>query len=183
MTRKKTIQYGRFTLECRVLNGKRHATAFLNGRQILESEAKNTNQALAGAKAALDIRERTWSNERREPHIGTVEDYIDAFSALPLAEHERLMLHAHANSDERGMTAGELAHAAGYKGYQAANSLYGALGKKVAQLAGLPFKKALATDGFVYTFALASGEQGKGEHWRWKMHPEVFEALRSLNMV
>lgn len=183
MTKKKTIQYGRFTLECRALNGKVHVIASLNGRQILKSEAANTEEALAGAQAALDIRERARSKERREPHIGTVEEYIDAFSALPLAEHERLMLHAHAHSGDRGMTAGDLAHAAGYEGFQAANSVYGTLGKKVAQLAGLPFKKALASDRFVYTFALASGEQKKGEHWRWKMHPEVFEALRSLNMV
>lgn len=183
MTIKKTTRYGRFTLECRVLNCKIHVIAFLNGRQILKSEASDTQEALAGAKAALDIRDRARSKERREAHIGTVEDYIDVFSVLPLAEHERVMLHAHASSGDRGMTAGDLAHAAGYKGFQAANGLYGALGKKVAQLAGLPFKKALACKGFVYTFALASGEQRKGEYWRWKMHPEVFEALRSLNIV
>lgn len=159
MTVKKTIQYGRFELECRALNGKVHVIAFLYGRQILKIETANTEEALADARAALDIRERARSTERREPHIGTVEDYIDAFSALPLAEYERLMLHAHANSGDRGMTAGDLAHAAGYEGFQAANSLYGALGKKVAQTVGLPFKKALATNGFVYTFALASGEQ------------------------
>jgi hypothetical protein len=136
MTIKKTIQYGRFTLECRVLNGKVHGIAFLNGRQILKSEAADTAHAPRPCQF-------------RRP------------------------------GDDRG----DLAHAAGYEGFQAANSLYGALGKKVAQLAGLPFKKALASSGFVYTFALASGEQKKGEYWRWKMHPEVLEALRLLNRL
>lgn len=183
MTNRKTLHYDRFTLVSGVLNGKSRAAAFLKNRKILECEGADTDEALASVKAALDARTQTRSRKRREPHIGTVDDYTDAFSALSLADHERTMLNAHAHAPDRTMTATQLARAGGYDSYTVANSLYGTLGKKVAELAGLALKPAETRDGVVYTCALASGAGEEGEHWRWKMHPEVFEALRSLNVV
>lgn len=136
MMNKETVQYGRFTLKSRAMNGKARAAAFVKDQKILECEAADTDAALASVKAALDAREETQSRKRREPHIGTVDDYTEAFSALSLSEHERLMLHAHANSEGRTMTETELARADGRGSYRVGNSIYGTLGKKVAQLAG-----------------------------------------------
>jgi hypothetical protein len=183
MTNREVGNYGRFTLISGVLNGKARAVAFLKNRKVLECEGADTEEALASIKGALDARQQTRSRKRREPHIGTVDDYTDAFSALSLAEHERRMLYAHANAQGRTMTATELAQAGGYDSYTAANSLYGTLGKKVAEIAGLALKPAETRDDVVYTCALASGVGEEGQHWKWTMHPELFEALRSLNIV
>jgi hypothetical protein len=121
--------------------------------------------------------------ERREPHIGTVEDYMEVFRVLPLTDHERRLLCAHAHAEGRTMSAAELAHALGYESHTVINSLYGTLARKVSDMVGLTPKRAENGRGVVYTFALASGRSEYRQHWKWTMHPEVFEALRVLKIV
>lgn len=177
------LNHGRFRVIGGVLNGKARAIAYLGTRKITESEGADVEEAVMAVQAALDARERSRASKRREPYIGTVDDYTEAFEQVTLAEHERRMLLAHARAPQQTMTATELAQAAGYDSFTSANAHYGKLAKKIGDAAGLPPRPSDQRDEVTYTFTLASGEGEPGEHWRWTLHPEVLDALNSLNIV
>jgi predicted HNH restriction endonuclease len=179
---RKTITYGRFQINAGILNGKPRAMAVQGTTRILERDGMDLDTAIASAKAGLDELEASRRKQRKAPYIGTVDDYVGAFQTIKLGEREKRMLHAHAHTEGRTLTATQIANAAGYEGHQQTNSQYGKLARRVAEAAGLA--RIDGEDGEdAWTFALATGEREEGEHWRWTMHPEVFDALRSLNIV
>lgn len=95
------------------------------------------------------------------------------------------MLRAHANAADRTLTATELAQAAGYESYEAANAHYGRLGRQVAEFLDVvpPIDRQRGESVWTRVLAYDADEEGAHGHLQWIMHPEVAEALRALNMA
>jgi len=85
------------------------------------------------------------------------------------------MFCAHYHVPNRTVTAPELAEAVGYSNFPTANSVYGKLGRKVAQRVN--YQKE---DVFVEALAKVENHNGK---WYWIMHPQVAEAMERLGWV
>ena len=130
------------------------------------------------SKAEIFINERCANRDakRRAPHIGTVDDYIEALEALSLGDHEQAMLTAHRKSSNRRMTAEELAASAGWDGFSSANSHYGKLGQRIAYHLGLNIN---SHDDQAWTEALATFDETTRQ---WEMHEELASAIDRLNM-
>jgi hypothetical protein len=177
MSHSETVKYGLYTIKARIVGGKAIATGYLHDKRKIEAEGESLQDAIELLKTRIDALLR----KRPTEYHGTLEDYVQAFGSVIPTESERLMLHAHLNAKDHTMTATELAQAAGYKDYEVANSIYGKLAKKIGDVVGLMPRQI--GDEVIYTFIIA--EEGKKEggpqHWRWVMHPEVVQALKSLN--
>lgn len=141
-----------------------------------EIEADSLEVALKDAKEWVDTKYQARHKDRRKPHIGTVDDYTEAFGALSLGAHENAMLSAHRNAPDRKLTAPDLAEAAGWDGAGPANIHYGNLGRKVAEYLGLDLTEE---DDRPWTEALASYNQDTSE---WQLYEEVADALDRVNL-
>ena len=113
-------------------------------------------------------------------------EYVEAVKKIlgGLSDGHIAMLRAHYMAPNRSMTATQLAEAAGYKAYGAANLQYGLVGKALFE--ELPVKLLKRADGtLIYTSALAEAgnQSGPEDHWVWKMRAEVAEAVRELGLV
>ena len=114
------------------------------------------------------------------------DEYVGAFKfiAKKLSDNHVAMLKAHYRAPDQTLTATELAKAAGYATYKAANLQYGNVGKLLYE--ALPIELSSRADGSpVYTSALATeGERvGAEEHWRWKLRPQVAFAIEALGFA
>lgn len=110
----------------------------------------------------------------------TVEDFQKALSGIKMTDGQSKMLQAHLNSPDRTITSSELAAAAGYKSYRAANLHYGNLGKSIALFLGTTPEQNYDNGTPIWTFMIADGWRvGHGEEWKWRMHPELVKALES----
>lgn len=130
-------KHGRFTIKARANSEGARAIAYLGEHKVSEANGTNAEHAIQVVKVDIDERMLRRIEQRRAPHIGTADDYLEAFQSVKLAEHDRLMLCAHLRSPNLSMTATELSRAAGYRDYAAANSIYGRLAKKIGEAVGL----------------------------------------------
>ena len=154
------------------------------GTELLEEiEGDGVDDVLGKLKEYVDSRCQEKSDRRIETpeadeYVGALRTMLSDFTDGHLA-----MLKAHYNAAEQCITATQLAEAAGYSSYGAANLQYGNIGKSVYEelLMALPKRK----DGSpIYTYALATAGDTKGgeEHWVWKLRPEVSAALEALGL-
>lgn len=82
-------------------------------------------------------------------------------------------------------TATELAEAAGWSDYSAANLHYGTLGKNIGQYLGLTFRRYDKHDKEFFISAIAQEHRVKGpngETWAFELHPEFLAALTRLGV-
>ena len=95
------------------------------------------------------------------------------------------MLKAHANAPDQTLTLGELAKAANYESYSAAILHYGTLAKKIIDFCNLAHRQEEHWNDPVYTCAIGDFVEGEFDSadWAWRMHDEVVDALKSLNMA
>lgn len=170
------------------LKGKPTARAFLGKKCIAEAAAANLPAAIASIQELIDEKIR-----KRFDGVPTAEDYEHAFEAIShdIGTRRLAMLRAHCaaragdtldNFPDRTMTAEQLAEAAGYSGYEAANLQYGLLGRRVAELLDYrpPFSDERGEP--VWTMALATGVRSAGGRglWIWTLRPEVAVAVQRL---
>jgi len=117
--------------------------------------------------------------------VPTCEAFKNALLAIrsDITPAQHKMLKAHCLADGHCLTATQLAAAADFANYSAANLQYGFLGKALGQRLG--FTPAMRHNGEpVWTSVLATGQSptdsAANEHFIWTMRPEVVEALMSL---
>ena len=93
------------------------------------------------------------------------------------------MLRAHYNANDQCITATQLAEAAGYSNYGAANLQYGNIGKAIYEelLMALPTRND-GTPIYTYALATAGDPTSEEEHWVWKLRPEVAAAVEILGL-
>lgn len=118
---------------------------------------------------------------------GTVpsdEKMTRAFVRIAPRMHEgqRAMLRAHLSAHDHRITATELAAAAGYRSYEAANLHYGKLGWWLYGEVPTELPEDLRTEAPVYTFALCDGAS-EDQGWVWTLKPEVARAVVAAGLV
>jgi hypothetical protein len=119
-------------------------------------------------------------------------EYAEAFARLgKLPAGYEAMLQAHLNAPDHCITATQLAEAAGYENYNAANLHYGRLGQLLAQeLNYNPPKREDGTEIWTATLAWPDGEADVESmtraverrfddgHFEWPLRRQVIEALQ-----
>jgi hypothetical protein len=182
-------QHGKYTIKTLVAGGCARARAFLGDtwlKDVPDAVGDSLGTALTTMRATLDAREAERAEQRRGTGSPTAEDYLETFLRLwPQVQDTAgwRMLLALASSP-RPLTAGEIAAQGGYEGFQAANSMLGALAHQIVEDMGMDVEKR--TDGTSrWTTALAEWHDRSGDvwQWRWKIRPEVAEALRRMRVL
>ena len=168
-----------------VIKGSPKAAVLAGARRLHVANGEDLDSAIAAARGWVDALFAEEAARRRAPHVATVEEYVRYFAQHPPAEHALAMLRAHATAPEGVMTATELAEAAGWPSYTSANVHYGNLGRDVAQTLHLTLPPIGENGSPVWTMALAddAGLRDEAGRWRWRMHPELVEALKALAIV
>ena len=116
----------------------------------------------------------------------TVKEYKHAFTLIRdnmPANHSKMLI-AHYHSPDRAITERELAEAAKYSSYRAANLQYGILGHRLCEV--LDYQPEERYDGRpIWTLVLAKGRsrEAEGLEFQWVMRKEVAQALAELEWV
>lgn len=114
--------------------------------------------------------------------LPALNEYIAALSAVleEAPETHKLMVSAHLLAGRHQITATELARAAGYAGYEAANLQYGRFARRVCER--LNFSPPIGNSGApTFTYVLATPTKLPHHDWLWTLHPVVAEALNALS--
>jgi len=102
-----------------------------------------------------------------------------------LSPGHKAMLRAHLKAVDNQITATQLAKAAGYANFRAANLQYGLVGAML--FAELPIVLPTREDGSaVMTCTIAQEDdlrESNAEHWIWKMRPNVAEGLAASGIL
>jgi hypothetical protein len=113
----------------------------------------------------------------------TADEFLEALTRLQwdkqfAASHEAMLVDLYAAPD-RSRTAGELARAAGWDSYEAANAHLGRFARLLALETGRRPTKAGTEDpaSWTYILATAAPERSPEGHFRWRMRPEFAEAF------
>ena len=116
--------------------------------------------------------------------MATVEELVNALKNVEIKIGQLKVLRAHFLSPNCVITSTQLAAAADYKGYQAANLWYGKLGKAIAIHLGTTPDHTYDDGMPIWTFMLADGwRTGYEDEWEWKLRPEVAKALELTGLV
>ncbi len=114
----------------------------------------------------------------------SAEEAVKALNRIwpKLSSGQKAMLLAHHRAVDQRITATQLAEAAGYASYSAANLQYGLLGAMV--FAAMPEELPRRSDGtHIMTCAIARGDEegGAEDQWVWKMRRHIHEALQLIS--
>jgi hypothetical protein len=124
---------------------------------------------------------------RKDSSPSVTETVAALHRVLPrLSQGQLRMLRAHYHAKDRCMTATELADAAGYDAYHAANLQYGRVGWLLYGELPTPLPRRKSDGQLIYTCALAEEADQRSEdevQWIWKMRPHVAEALAAVKAV
>lgn len=187
------LTHGRYLIKTGPRGRLWQARAFLNERQVGETQVRDTEEeALSVLREYLDDRENQIAVGRGEDGAPSAIEYAEAFGRLgKLPAAYEAMLDAHLNAPDHCITATQLADAAGYENYNAANLHYGKLGQMLAE--ELNYNPPLREDGTVIWTATIAGWDEAADtdrldramqrreddgHFEWIMRPQVVEALR-----
>lgn len=195
MSKFEQVQHGRYIVRVGPLAGAWAAQAYQGAKSVGgRHQGANRDDALEKARHMLDAREAEIAANRNQDGAPTAREYVEAFECLGrLADGWEAMLAAHLSSQDRLITATQLAQAAGYTNWSAANLQYGKLGRRLAEELNYnpPNRKNGTT---IWTYSLATSpddgdleeeqlysllERGlENPHFEWLLRPQVAEALR-----
>lgn len=114
--------------------------------------------------------------------VPTAAKYAEALASLSMSEGQRKMLMRHYNIHNRTVTYTELAEAAGYETYSAANLHYGKLGAALGEKLGMRFVPLNDDDPDTPFYSSAIGTSKKYECCEYMliMHHELAKAIEAL---
>ncbi len=180
----KSLEAGNYTLVARLHKGANRGALWHRG-QIIEHVEGDSLQVVFRKLEALLYERQAAQAAARKGAAPSVEEAKKALNRV-LAKAslgQRTMLRAHLRAPEQRITATQLAEAAGYESYSAANLQYGLLGAMLfAEMPeDLPCRKDRTP---IMTCAIALGEdqrEASEEQWVWKMRPHIEQGLRQLS--
>lgn len=145
------------------------------------------HHALSQKRCRRDLWEEILMETNSSPApVATVEQYKKALLAVRdsgLPASHLVMLKAQCRAPNSTITATQLAEAAGFKNYNAANLQYGTLASNVA--AALGYNPEKRPDGTpmcwtTLSYSVADTTEQDTGHFQFIMRPEFIEALRSM---
>lgn len=175
------IRYGRYRIIAGLLKSKPTAFVYLGNEKILHVEGKTVDEAVANSRAELDQHNQTLAAGRRRPDVPTAEEFKEAFRVVPISKQRGRMLRAHLNAADNALTPAELARAAGYRKDNSAVLHYDNLGRAIGEYLGVEPTARNQAGRPAWSHLLAE-EVADGER-RWRLHPEVVEALREVEIA
>ncbi len=188
-TNDRMVSYGRYVLRLMPSGQSWRGAAYRGDDRVGSILAEpSRDEVVEALKSQVDETERLHAEARsRDGFPGAAEIHL-ALKQISVSKSQDAMLHAHLRAPNMCLTATELAAAAGSKHYEAANSQYGKLGKKLAE--ELDWTPPTYDGLTIWTFALATGADDTGgpineagptsQQWRWRLRPQVAEAVRML---
>lgn len=179
----KALEAGEYVLVARLVEGVYRGALWHAGKIEQKVEGSSLDEVYRKLERLLYERQKAKAAARNGADPSVEETAIALQRVLPkISDGQRAMLRAHLKAPERRITATQLAAAAGYANYSAANLQYGRLGAML--FAEVPEDLPCRKDGSpVMTCVIASGDDQRNmdeEQWVWKMRPHVEEALRGV---
>ena len=188
---------GKYSIRVGQQNGRWAARAF-RGRQTITDrlEAADRAGAVEAVRQALREMRTARRAERGSDGSPSAAEYREAFSqVMPLHPNHLAMLKAHLHAPDHLISATQLAAAAGYPNWNAANLQYGLLAQRVAE--ELDYEPPVRPDGSpIWTATLATWpadgdlpadrllasleRHADHPHFEWNMRPQVGEVVRDL---
>ncbi len=178
-----TEEYRRHTLLAAFNGGVFKGRAWKDKKLLTEVLGESIDDVLNKLRKFVDGQFVAAASGRRQPANSAA--YVAAFRNIlsDLSEGQLAMLRAHYLAVEHRLTAAQLAEAAGYANFNAANLQYGYVGKALYEEYPLEIP-AYANGTPIYTFMLATGvgKNADEAHWVWELRPEVASAIESLGL-
>jgi hypothetical protein len=187
--------FERYLIRSGKVGGTWQARAYRGKRAIGDPLIGATrDEAVAGAKARILERDAEISAERQPDGSPSAREYAEAFDEIgSLHPNYQAMLDAHLSAPDRLISSSQLAAAAGYANWSAANLHYGTLARRLAE--AMNYNPPTRDDGspiWTYTLATAAGDGDlepeqlfavlersfDDPHFEWLLRPQVVEALR-----
>ncbi len=122
-------------------------------------------------------------NKSNQVVVPASNEYIKALQTIKISPAQKQMLGAHYAAHNRSITYTELASAAGFDSYVAANSQYGKLGRELGEKLGFAFIKSKTRDGYFYSSAIGADNPmipDDHEEYQLIMHHELAKAIQAL---
>jgi hypothetical protein len=181
----KSLEAGEYTLVARQIAGVYRGALWRGGR-IEEQVVGTSLEETYGELVALLVDRQSSRAIARQGAAPTVDETVHALSRVlaKATDGQKAMLRAHYKARDQRITATQLAEAAGYASFGAANLHYGLLGAML--FAEMPEELRRRKDNSpVMTAALATGDgRADGdEHWVWKLRPHIDQAIRQLGAI
>ena len=178
-----TEEYRRHTLLSAFHGGHYKGRVWKDKKQLSEIEGSSIQDVLRKLREFVDCQFVAIAAGRQKPTSSN--EYISAFRNIlkDLSDGHLAMLRAHFRSPNHRITATQLADAANYSNYNAANLQYGNVGKLLYE--EYPLDIPRHSDGsLVYTFMLATAgnKEADEKEWVWEMRPEVVSAIEALGL-
>ena len=178
------VRVGRYEIALRNAGAKfEFAVLDKDGRLVRRDSADSREAALEQARLLIsDVQSQQKS--KRKNGIPTAQEFAESLNRIHPSDAQWEMLFAHYRAPNRQLSAKQLSEAAGYGSFTAANSQYGALGRKLSQ--DLEFNTPLHyEDGRPFWTSVLTLENvpAKDEdtgHFKHTMREEVAHALEIL---
>ena len=182
----KSVEAGKYTLVARLIKGEYRGALWTEGKMACQVQGSSIDEVWKLLVEALVERQEERVRERAgaEP---TAKEAELAFRRIEprLSAGHKAMLRAHLRAPGNNLTATQLAQAAGYGGYSAANLQYGLLGAML--FAEMPEELPRRADGSrIMTCVIASKDdqrEAPEEQWIWKMRPHIIQGLEAARIL
>lgn len=183
MSNRISEEYRRHTLLSALHGGQFKGRVWKDKKLLTELDGESLNDVLNKLRAFVDSQFVTAASGRTQPTNS--DEYVSAFRNIlkDLSDGQLAMIRAHFRAPGHRITATQLAEAANYTNYSAANLQYGNVGKALYEEYPLDIPRR-ADGNLISTFMLATAGDKKADEneWVWEMRPEVVHAIEVLGL-
>ena len=184
------INFGGFEIKIGKLNEGYRYNAFKKGT---DSQHFKNHEYFKSKEEALDyvknkiLEHNQTTLQKRVNGIPTAEEFVEAINAVKPTDGQWAMLKAHFRAPERKLTSTQLAEAADYEHFYAANTQYGSLGSNIAHYLNFtpPGKYDDGKPLWITTITEDNHDNSEEDtgHFQHILREEVAEALKILGGI
>lgn len=187
MDDRKSEVVGPYTLVALFHKGAYHGVIWKEGRKVETLTGNDVDDCLVMLRDRLGDLLQTEATAHGDTTPTVSQTVVALHRIAPrLSPGQLQMLRAHHAAPDRRITATQLAEAANYEGYRAANLQYGRVGWLLYGEMPIPLPRRASDGKLIYTCALAEENDQRvddEEQWIWRMRPYVADALSAAKMV
>ena len=182
----KSVEAGEYTLVARLIKGEYRGALWAGGKMVCQVQGGSIDEVWKKLSDELADRQEARVRKRAGAEPSAKEAEL-AFCRIKrrLSTGHKAMLRAHLRAPSNNITAAQLAAAAGYGGYPAANLQYGLLSAML--FAEMPEELPRRADGSrIMTCVIASRDDQREtpeEQWIWKMRTHIVEGLGASRIL